>query len=224
MSIDHVLPSSPDAPVRRGRSRRWPAGDLRAREGKEVAVLVNNAGIAFKGDTWGAEEARQTIETNLRGTRRMTEAMMPLLTPHARVVNVSSRAGLLSIFAAGRAEATDRIAREGSVQDVDGVAEDFLRSVADGSYADKGFPRSMYGVSKALENAYTRVVAREAARDCPGLLVAAMCPGWCATDMSSWRGPRSAAQGADTAVWLCVAPEESIQTGQFWADRQRISW
>jgi hypothetical protein len=24
--------------------------------------------------------------------------------------------------------------------------------------------------------------------------VSAVCPGWCATDMSSWSGPRSAAQ------------------------------
>ena len=46
--------------------------------------------------------------------------------------------------------------------------------------------------------------------------------GYCATDMSSWRGPRSAAQGADTPVWLATLPESQFVTGKFWMDRQEV--
>ena len=41
-------------------------------------VLVNNAGFAFKGSAFGATEARTTIGTNYEGTRRLTEALLPL--------------------------------------------------------------------------------------------------------------------------------------------------
>jgi carbonyl reductase 1 len=50
--------------------------------------------------------------------------------------------------------------------------------------------------------------------------VSACCPGWCATDMSSHMGPNTAAQGADTPVWLALAPGGSLPTGRFWAGRR----
>lgn len=37
--------------------------------------------------------------------------------------------------------------------------------------------------------------------------------GWCCTAMSSFRGPRSAAQGADTPVWLALLPASEFVTG-----------
>ena len=45
--------------------------------GAAVTILVNNAGIAYKGNTFGAEEARTTIETNVYGTIRVTERRVP---------------------------------------------------------------------------------------------------------------------------------------------------
>ncbi len=42
-------------------------------------LLVNNAGFAFKGDTWGGDEAKKTLDVNFRGTKHMTQAMLPLL-------------------------------------------------------------------------------------------------------------------------------------------------
>ena len=60
--------------------------------------------------------------------------------------------------------------------------------VADDSFSSKGFPGTMYGVSKALEAAYSRILAKELAPR--GITVSAMCPGYCATNMSSWRGTK----------------------------------
>ncbi len=52
--------------------------------------------------------------------------------------------------------------------------------------------------------------------------VASMCPGWCKTDMGGESAPRSAEDGADTAVWLAF--ERGLPTGMFWRDRQVIPW
>ena len=75
----------------------------------------------------------------------------------------------------------------------------------------------MYGVSKLGECCLTRVLAREQAG--AGIFAAAICPGWCATDMSSHSGPNTAAQGADTAVWAALAPRGALPTGRFWRQR-----
>lgn len=90
---------------------------------------------------------------------------------------------------------------------------------------------------QALETAYTRVLAEELRPQ--GVAANCCCPGWCATDMSSWRGPKSAADGADTPVWLALLPPPpagdgssggggggagsggEMVTGGFWRDRER---
>ncbi len=80
--------------------------------------------------------------------------------------------------------------------------------------------RSMYGISKVAEIAYTFMLARAE----PGITVSAMCPGYCATNMSSHKGPRTAAKGAETATLLATAPLAALAaaaapgpvTGRFW--------
>jgi NAD(P)-dependent dehydrogenase (short-subunit alcohol dehydrogenase family) len=52
--------------------------------------------------------------------------------------------------------------------------------------------------------------------------VDSMCPGWCHTDMGGSGAPRSAEQGADTAVWL--ASTSGLPSGKFWRDRKEIDW
>ena len=51
------------------------------------------AGIAFKGNIFGADEAKQTIDTNFEGTRSVCEALIPLMANPGRIVNVCSMAG-----------------------------------------------------------------------------------------------------------------------------------
>jgi NAD(P)-dependent dehydrogenase (short-subunit alcohol dehydrogenase family) len=65
-------------------------------------ALVNNAGVmgevATNAATAPLGDAHETMETNLFGAWRLTQALLPLLrqSPSARVVNVSSGAGQLS--------------------------------------------------------------------------------------------------------------------------------
>lgn len=54
-----------------------------------------------------------------------------------------------------------------------------------GTESQNGWPRSPYGVSKAAVNAFTAILARQN----PGLLINACCPGWVLTDMGRLVGP-----------------------------------
>jgi carbonyl reductase 1 len=57
-----------------------------------------------------------------------------------------------------------------------------------------------------------------------GIAVYACCPGWCQTDMSSQSGPKTAADGADTPVWIALQPLGSIASGGFFGERQELNW
>lgn len=48
------------------------------------------AGIAYKGNTFGPDEAQTTLATNFLGTKGVCEALAPLMGKGARIVNVSS--------------------------------------------------------------------------------------------------------------------------------------
>ena len=52
-------------------------------------VLVNNAGIAFRGDSPHSGAVR-TIGCNFTGTLNVCDALFPLIKDHGRMVNISS--------------------------------------------------------------------------------------------------------------------------------------
>jgi len=86
-----------------------------------------------------------------------------------------------------------------------------------------------YRVSKAAMNAMTRNLSAELGNGAKGVLVDAMCPGHCRTDMGGPDAPRSAAEGADTAVWLAtraaLGPDgEPAPTGLLWEDHEVVPW
>ena len=69
--------------------------------------------------------------------------------------------------------------------------------------------------------ALTKVLAR----DEPSIMINCCCPGFCATDMSSHRGTRSAEHGARTPTYLALYPTGSTRpTGKFFLDEKEITW
>ena len=81
-----------------------------------------------------------------------------------------------------------------------------------------------YRVSKAALNALTLNFAAETGFGRRGILVDAMCPAHCRTDMGGPDAPRSAEEGADTAIWLATRDADGAQTGLLWEDRQPLPW
>ncbi|CAN6480300.1 unnamed protein product [Victoria cruziana] len=198
-------------------------------------ILVNNAGVAKSevdwefvqknnvdaatiiGDmTWmdgiseKYESAKECIETNYCGTKRVTEGLVPLLRPSSyqpRIVNVSSFLGLLSFIR--DEEVRNELGDEEKLSEekIERVLEMFLEDVKRerelGRWPVK-FPS--YALSKAALNAYTRVLARRLeGKAC----VNSVHPGYVMTDMTLGTGNLSPSQGADNVVRLALSPPPS---------------
>jgi NAD(P)-dependent dehydrogenase (short-subunit alcohol dehydrogenase family) len=82
-----------------------------------------------------------------------------------------------------------------------------------------------YRISKAGVNALVRNLAHETGHGSRGLLVDATCPNHSRTDMGGPNAPRSAQEGAETAIWLATREfKAGDQTGVLWEDREVIPW
>ena len=83
-----------------------------------------------------------------------------------------------------------------------------------------------YRISKAGVNALVKNLSYETGLGARGFLVDAICPGHCRTDMGGEDAPRSAQEGAETAIWLALREFdfEKDKTGLLWEDRQIVDW
>jgi len=88
-----------------------------------------------------------------------------------------------------------------------------------------------YRISKAGVNALVRNLAHETGMGARGLLVDAICPNHSRTDMGGPDAPRSAEEGAATAIWLATRPfsangitDQEKVTGVLWEDQQVVPW
>ena len=79
----------------------------------------------------------------------------------------------------------------------------------------------IYPVTKIVVNAMTRALAEDL--DGTGVLVNAVSPGWCRSDMGGTDAPRSATQGAESIVWGVTLPDEG-PTGGFFQDGVPLPW
>lgn len=147
---------------------------LRARQ-QPLDALVNNAGIY--------EAPRRELWTvNVLGPLRVTRALAPALAHGARVVLVTSGLGRMALQPHDIAQ---------RLQDPELTLDDLDRMAAE---APDG-----YGATKAAVNALARLFAAEFRSR--GILVNAVSPGWCRTDMGGAGAPRSVEQGADSILW-----------------------
>jgi len=82
-----------------------------------------------------------------------------------------------------------------------------------------------YRISKAGVNALVRNLAHETGHGSRGFLVDAICPNHSRTDMGGPDAPRSAAEGAATAIWLATREFNSGDlTGVLWEDQEVVPW
>lgn len=132
-------------------------------------------------------------------------------------VNLDGAFHVISAFGPGMAER-----RRGRVITVSACLGRFSGPGTSGGLAP-------YRVSKAALNALTKNLSAELQHGARGVLVDAMCPNHCRTDMGGPDAPRSAEEGADTIVWLATRSSQQsdgspVPTGLLWEDRVAIPW
>jgi len=83
-----------------------------------------------------------------------------------------------------------------------------------------------YRISKAGVNAFVKNLSYETGLGARGFLVDAICPNHCRTDMGGPDAPRSAQEGAETAIWLATREFDPVKdkTGLLWEDCQVVDW
>jgi NAD(P)-dependent dehydrogenase (short-subunit alcohol dehydrogenase family) len=181
----------------------------------EIAALVNNAGVYH--EELDGRTARATVDVNFLGPLRLTEALAPLLAPHARIVMVSSGMGeLVGLPASWRSRFEAPLDLEALVQ----LEAAFVAEVERGEHAREGSALS-YRVSKCGLNVLTRLLARTfMAR---GVMVNAVCPGWVRTEMGGAGATREIPEGTAGIAWAATLPPGG-PTGGFFRDGRAIDW
>jgi len=200
--------------------------------GGKLDILINNAGVAYPDSTFGAEEARNTVNINTFGTMRATRALLQLLSgPHAgRIVNVASVESSLRMLAEPLQKRFSDMTL--SDQKIITLMNEFVTAVAAGNQKRMGWVHcTMYGASKVAQMAFGAMLARELTNARSNVTVASCCPGFCKTEMSDQcygpgSGHKSAAEGADTPVWLALMSWDDARRshGQFFTDRKLLRW
>jgi len=183
---------------------------------KQVDVLINNAGALFNERAETAEGLEQTFALDLLSPYLLTKLLWSILTAgpgsstsgdQSQIVNPRiANPRIVNIASGGMY--TARL----SLSNLQNTAEPYKGAAA---YAR---------AKRALV-----IVTEEWAEESDDLVVHSMHPGWADTkglknSLPGFRrviGPllRTAAEGADTIVWLASAAEPAESSGLFWHDR-----
>jgi len=101
-----------------------------------------------------------------------------------------------------------------SEQRLDELSVLFLKDFKDGQLEARGWPKEggfiAYKASKALANAYSRILAKEH----PSLCINCVHPGYVETDMNFQVGHLTVEEGARGALMMAMAPKGGV-TGAF---------
>ena len=176
---------------------------LGARMGdRRLDILVHNAGVLPDAREETADGLERTFATHVAGPHLLTRALLPALarSDDARVIWVSS-GGMY----------TRRL------------------DLRDPQWLDRPYDGVLaYAATKRMQVSLARRWSKEG-----GPCVVAMHPGWADTPAVESSLPRfhqlarailrTPAEGADTVVWLAVAPRAKLESGGFYFDRRRRS-
>lgn len=183
-------------------------------------VLVNNAGIAWKGDAFDETVARETLQTNYWGVWNCIQHFLPIIKQNGRIINVSSQMGKSALKSMSEEKRKAFLKEDLTVDQLHALMNSFVEDVKNNTWEKNGWPKSAYGISKSGCSMLTRVLSKSLTN---GITINACCPGWCATDMGSQRAPRTAAQGAEVIEFLATQQQKN-HNGLFFVDNQVVSW
>eukprot|EP00092_Neocalanus_flemingeri_P037144 GFUD01040432.1.p1 GENE.GFUD01040432.1~~GFUD01040432.1.p1 ORF type:complete len:328 (+),score=51.63 GFUD01040432.1:144-1127(+) len=137
---------------------------LRTRHGK-IDILINNAGRYFEPSDISCDhhcQVKNTLAINYWGLKNICKAFFPMMNQKARIVNLSSHLGHLSLIP-GEAIKTQLGDPHLTEQQLDSLILQYQEhcTALTNTYREVGWPESAYTVSKVAVNAYTRILQRQ---------------------------------------------------------------
>ncbi|KAI3514335.1 hypothetical protein L1887_12661 [Cichorium endivia] len=168
------------------------------------------------------DKAKECLDTNYYGVKNLTRALLPFLQRSAsggRIVNVSSLRG--ELWRIPNEEIRKELADVETLSEekIDGFVEKFLHDVRNDELEVNGWSKMLpaYSVSKAMLNAYTRVLAKTYKNMC----INCVHPGYVDTDLNWHTGTLTLEEGAQGSVMLALLPEGGL-TGCYF-DRTQVA-
>ncbi|XP_072945797.1 carbonyl reductase [NADPH] 1-like [Epargyreus clarus] len=187
-----------------------------------IDVLVNNAAIAFKSNAPDpvAVQAEQTLFVNYFSLVSVCEVLFPLLNNGARVVNISSSCGHLSLIPSETLREKLKDPKL-TVAELSGLMQQYVDAAKQGTHA-ADWGNSSYVVSKVGVTALSIIQQRELHdRD---IKVNAVHPGYVDTDMSSHKGNLTIDEGAVAPLFLALDAPDSVKGQYVWFDKRIVAW
>ncbi|XP_018563319.2 carbonyl reductase [NADPH] 3-like [Anoplophora glabripennis] len=194
-------------------------------------LLINNAAIGYQltdPPQPAAELARlaeNILNINYYGTKRICEALFPLLRNNAKVVNVSSSAGHPSRIplASLRAKFTNR---DLTVPQLEQLVQKFLSDARDNKTEQEGWgklPGCAYRISKTAVTAFTNIQQKSFDKEVPhrNISINSVHPGWIKTDLND-QGIQTVEQGARGPLYLALDAE--LKGKYVWLDCSVVDW
>lgn len=155
--------------------------------GEKLFAICNNAGIGF------GNSIPDTLNTNLYGPKRVTEAFLPLLdSSGGKIVNIASASG--PMFVANCPPERQALFTDFS------TTWDQLKALMDEASAAPDYDGVAYGLSKACLNVYTYQLAQQY----PDLRINSCTPGYINTDLTRGMGATNPPEKGTIAPLYCI--------------------
>ncbi|CAM0903641.1 unnamed protein product [Alopecurus aequalis] len=169
------------------------------------------------------DTAKEGVQTNYYGTKRVTELLLPLLqsSSDGRIVNVSSDYGRLTLIKNEEVRQELNDIDNLTEQRLDELLDKFLKDFEAGALEANGWPTRLaaYKMAKVTMNAYSRILAKRH----PELRVNCAHPGYVKTDMTMSSGVLTPEEGARNVVKVALLPDGG-PTGVYFAEGEEASF
>lgn len=200
-----------------------------------IDLLINNAGVSFGSETVPVfRQAQLCHEVDFMGTLNMNKIFLPLLRPHARVVNLTnSYIAKKSVLGEHAQKKFDL--EKMTLNDLWLIMDYYLKMAKAGTQASNGLPESPKQMAKIAIVAMTKILARDIKSDSRrNILINGCCPGWTRTGGSAeFIGKNGYCVEADlqkpdaaasNVIWVAtIKPGQSSPNGEIVHNQQVVS-
>jgi len=127
-----------------------------------IDILVNNAAMAFKGDTFDFNVVQTTFATNYYGTINCTNAFLPIMKNNGRIIFVSSTAYQWALKQCSQNIQKSFLKEDLTLNDLNNLLQDYADKVKkyDQDIKQAGYAKTGYGMSKVGVSMYSRIIAK----------------------------------------------------------------